>query len=200
MATKTNKISTPDYAAVADVLRSIADESTTSMKKFAIAQTARAARLMAVRNRLRKSSKTSPAAMKRLDAAIAASTALTQNIGTLADRIAKRPAVDPADPAVFGTVADATGTPVANLYIRLSDSAGTLKAGSRAKTDASGDFSLVFKSCELPESEQGLVVAVEDATGKRLASSGPITPTAGSPVYVELTLPAGKPAASKSSS
>jgi hypothetical protein len=200
MATRTNETSTADYTAIADALRSIADESTTSMKKFAIAQTARAARLTAVRDRLRKSAKTSPAVMKKLDAAISGSSAVAQNVGALADRIAKRSAFDPADPAVFGNVADATGAPAANLYVRLSDSAGTLKAGSRAKTDASGDFSLVIKACEIPECEQGLVVAVEDAGGKRLVSSGPVTPKAGSPIYVELTVPAGKPAAIKTSS
>jgi hypothetical protein len=200
MATKTNKTTTADYTGLADALRSIADQSTTLMKNFATAQKARSVRLTAVRDRLRKSAKTSPAVMTKLDAAISASSAVAQNVGALADRIARRPAVDPADPAVFGNVADATGAPAANLYVRLSDSAGKLKAGSRAKTDASGDFSLVFKSCEVPESEQGLVVAVEDAGGKRLASSGPITPKAGSPVYVELTLPAGKPASTKTSS
>jgi hypothetical protein len=46
--------------------------------------------------------------------------------GGLAERIARRPKVDPADLAVFGQVLDAKGAAAPALYVRLTDSAGSL--------------------------------------------------------------------------
>ena len=180
----------PDYAAVAEAMRTISDAVTADMKDFAAQQAASTVRLTAVRDRLQKSAKTPPATLQKLNQAISASNTLAQNIGGVAQRISQRPVVDPADLAIFGQVLDAKGAGAPGLYVRLTDSAGSLKIGSRAKTDASGDFSLVLKSCEVPAQATGLVVVVEDANGARLAASDAVTPKAGSPVYVELTLSA----------
>jgi hypothetical protein len=82
------------------------------------------------------------------------------------------------------------------VWVRLTDQAGSLSIGSPVKADTSGDFSLVFKSCEIPAGAANLVVAAEDANGMRFATSDPVTLKAASPVYLELTLssPAAAPA------
>lgn len=188
-------LNTPaNYTAVNDAAQSVSDDATAAMQNFSTAQSARSTRLTAVRVRLQKNPKTPPATLAKLNTAIAAASAAAQYIGSLAGRIASRPNVDSADLAVFGRVLDSTGAPAPDLYLRLSDSAGSLKVGSRVKTDASGDFSLVLKSCELPAKAEGVLVAVEDVGGTRLTASGPVTPKAGSPVYVDLSLPAKQPA------
>jgi hypothetical protein len=196
MATTTNTNNTADYNALAESMQTFSNDATTDMKTFAAAQTARTTRLTAVLNRLQKNSKTPPANIKKLTDSISVTSTVAQNMGGLADRIAARPAVDPSDLAVFGQVLDAKGAAAPGLYVRLTDGAGKLTVGSRVKTDASGDFSLVLKACELPAAAtQGLLAAVEDASGARLTESNPVTPRAGSPVYVDLTLKAAvKPA------
>jgi hypothetical protein len=197
MATTTNTNNTADYTTLAESVQTFSNDATTDMKTFAAAQTARTTRLTAVLTRLQKNSKTPPAIIAKLNNSISVTSNVAQTMGGLATRIAVRPTVDPSDLAVFGQVLDAKGAPAAGVYVRLSDSAGTLTAGSRVKTDASGDFSLVLKACELPATAtQGLLVAVEDASGARLTASNPITPKAGSPVYVDLALNAAavKPA------
>jgi hypothetical protein len=66
------------------------------------------------------------------------------------------------------------------LTLRAS-STGSLTVGSLAKTTASGDSSLVLKSCEIAYWAAELVVTIEDANVKRLATSNPVEPKAASP-------------------
>ena len=159
MATVTN--TPPDYEGLAEAVRTVSRDSTTAMQDLATAHTARTARLTAVRDRLQKNPKTPQTTVLKLNAAISATSAVAQNMGVLATRIAARPVVDTADNVVFGRVVNATGAPAPGLYVRLSDSAGSLKAGARVKTDLAGDFSLTLKSCEIPEGTHGLLAVVE---------------------------------------
>src|SRR5262249_31773826 len=147
MATTKNS---PDYAAVAAEARVVSDDFTTSMKDFAAGQAARATRLTAVRDRLKKSPKTPPRVLQNLNQAITLSTARAQAMGGLADRIAQRPTFEPADLVVFGHVTTATAAMQPDMSVRLTDSVGHLSVGSPVKVASSGDFSLVFKACEIP--------------------------------------------------
>jgi hypothetical protein len=94
-------------------------------------------------------------------------------------------------------VLNASGAAEGGVWVRLTDTAGSLKAGSRVKTNAAGDFSLVLKSCELPAGVTGLLVSVEDENGARLGASAAVTPKAGSPVYVVLRVSSPPPAATE---
>ena len=173
-----------DFPAIVDAARGISSSGTTAMNDFATAMTARATRLTAVRNRLQKSSKTAPAVLQKLDQKIATSTSLSQNLGGLASRIQQRPSVDPSDLAVLGHI---TGAGASGVWVRLKGNSGSLSIGNRVKVASTGDFSLVFKSCEIPAGTANIEVIAEDAAGTRLAASNPITLKAGSPVYVDLT-------------
>lgn len=182
--TTTNESAFPAIAAAA---RTISAAGVTGIQDFATAMTARATRLTAVRARLAANANTPPATLANLDQNITASSSLASSLGALATRIAQRPTVDPADLAIFGTAVAAPGATPAAVWVRLTGNSGVLKIGSRVQASASGDFSLVYKSCEIPAGTTNLQVVAEDANGAQLGAV-PVTPKAGSPACIQLTL------------
>jgi hypothetical protein len=190
--TTTTDNNQPDVTAPTAAARTVSNNATTVMQNFAAGQAARATRLTAVLNRLKKSSQTPPGVLQKLTQSITASNAVAQEMGSLAQRIAQRPTVDPADIVIYGRVLPAAGAKLPPVWVQLTDSAGRLAIGSRVQVAASGDFTLSFATCQIPAGEAGFVVAAENSQGVRLAVSAAVTLIAGSPAYIELTLPATK--------
>ena len=145
----------PDVTGPTAAARTVSNNATTVMQSFAAGQAARATRLTAVLNRLKKSSQTPPGVLQNLTQSITASNAVAQAMGSLAQRIAQRPTVDPADVVIYGRVLPAAGAKLPAVWVQLTDSAGRLAIGSRVQVAASGDFTLSFASCQIPAGEAG---------------------------------------------
>jgi len=189
-----------DPKSVIDLLNSTSQGVNDLMKQYADEYAARADRLSAVRDRIQKSANPPADQLAALSEAITQADTLARNLKSIATRVAGKPAVGPEDLAATGRVVDASGAGIAKVSVRLTDQAGVLNVGQAVQTGPGGDFSLVFKPCEIPSPPPTLILAVEDAAGKRVGVSDPVTLQPASPLYLEIGLtnpqaPAAGPAA-----
>jgi hypothetical protein len=145
------------------------------LERFAALQQQRAARLASAEARLKVRLGEDHPRVVALRQAAAAAGGLEQALRTQGERAARRPRPGPHEWLVFGRVRDRAGQPQPDLRVRVFDRDRRYDdLLGETRTDAHGDFSVVYHARDFFEAGEGLAelyVMVSDARGNVLYTS-----------------------------
>jgi len=179
-----------------------AQTSVTALNTFAQVQQRRAARMTEIASVLGDQLGSNNPDVLALQAAAGSVVQLKTQVAQQAARLKNWPKPKPNEWLVFGTVMDASGSPVSGVNVRVFDRDRKYDdLLGDTSTDENGDFSVIYHERDFKEPGENLpdlYVMVSDANGKLLYSSrDSVRYEAGRSEYFAIRLGTKKPVAGR---